>query len=182
MGNRGSELCLSCGLCCDGSLFSTGRLIGDEAALGRSLGLSIVEPTPRDGVFRFRQPCACFRDGSCSVYDQQKPEVCTTYRCELLDGYAAGTIDLESCRAVIEDVQALERELEVAMGHACGTFTYTRMIEYALARRPHEQPERHVRFLAACARYLGLGHRYFRFPTSELAAIVAAAAQATADV
>jgi hypothetical protein len=171
----GSELCLSCGMCCDGSLFSDGRLLDDEVDRARSLDMAIVAPIVADGLSRFRQPCACFRDGSCAVYDTWKPDVCTTYRCELLDGFTAGTIDLASCRDVVGSVQSVQHELEAAMGLESGAFTYARLLTYALTVRPHEEPERHVRFMAACNRYLELGKRHFRFPTVELAAIVAEA-------
>ena len=178
----GSELCLSCGMCCDGSLFSDGRLLDDEVDRARSLGMAIVEPSVADGLSRFRQPCSCFRDGSCAVYDTWKPDVCTTYRCALLDGYTARAIDLEACRDVVVSVRQVQHELEAAMGLADGTFTYSALLSYALTVRPHEQPERHVRFMTACNRYLGLGRTHFRFPTAELAAIVAEAERGTAAV
>jgi hypothetical protein len=158
-------------MCCDGSLFSHGVLIDDEVDLARSLRMDVFQSG--EGVFRFRQPCECFQHGSCSVYDQAKPNVCSTYRCELLNGCAAGTIDLESCRDVVGWMQGLKHELEAEMGLAFATFTYAQLVDFAVTVRPHEHPEEHERFMLACRRYLGLGKSYFRFPFDELAEIVA---------
>jgi hypothetical protein len=169
----GADLCLSCGLCCDGSLFSNGLLIGDEVDLARSLGMAVLRSSGGTGSFKFGQPCSCFRDGCCAVYDQEKPSVCTTYRCELLEGYSAGTIDLESCRDVIGWMQGLTHELEVEMELAFATFTHAQLVTYARTVRPHEEPERYARFMDACDRYLDLGTRFFRFPNTDLATIIA---------
>jgi hypothetical protein len=161
-------------MCCDGSLFSNGLLVDDdEVGLARSLGMEILGGPEAGTSWKFRQPCACFQAGACAVYDQPKPGVCRTYRCELLDGYEADTIDLESCRDVVGWVQGLKHELEVEMGLAFGTFTYWHLVAYAITVRPHEEPERSPRFMLACNRYLELGRKFFRFPTADLAAIVA---------
>jgi hypothetical protein len=170
---EGADLCLSCGMCCDGTLFSSGALLDREVDLARSLGMELFQSTKDAGVFKFRQPCACFREGSCAVYDQAKPAVCTTYRCELLKGYTAGTIDLDSCVDVVGWMQGLMHQLEAEMGLAFGTFTYWHLVTYVLTVRPHEQPERYERFLLSCRRYLDMGHRLFGFPLAELEAIVA---------
>ena len=72
----GSALCLSCGMCCDGSLFSNGLLVDDEeVGLARSLGLEILGGPEAGTSWKFRQPCACFQAGECAVYDQEKPGV-----------------------------------------------------------------------------------------------------------
>jgi hypothetical protein len=72
----GAALCLSCALCCDGTLFGGAPLEPDE-----------VEPAVRAGlrVFRsdFEQPCAALRGCSCSIYEA-RPRACRKFECRLL--------------------------------------------------------------------------------------------------
>ena len=176
----GSELCLSCGMCCDGSLFGNGALLEDEVDLARALGMEPFQSSPSDLTFKFRQPCRVLRRWLFAVYDQEKPSVCTSYRCELLNRYAAGTMDLGSCLDVVGWMKGLVRELEEEMGVAFGEFTFGHLVAYAVTVRPHEDPQRFERFLLSCRRYLGLGKSLFTFPTAEIEAIVADAERASA--
>ncbi len=75
-----SDLCLACGLCCDGSLFESAKLHPGEEELVRSLGLKImfVDNT----TLGFKQPCPAF-NSHCSVYEQ-RPQVCQKFRCKQL--------------------------------------------------------------------------------------------------
>src|SRR6516164_4862180 len=84
----GSELCLQCGLCCDGTVFHHGRLDDGEQDFVESLGLP-VEPKPGGG-HALSLPCPAFLDGCCSRYTEPRPAICGDYRCGLLNEYVAG--------------------------------------------------------------------------------------------
>lgn len=79
--NDVSELCLACGLCCDGTLFGDVELQSkDDANLLKSLGLKIRSR----GRPRFTQPClALGSDCHCRIYGN-RPTQCRSFECALL--------------------------------------------------------------------------------------------------
>jgi hypothetical protein len=87
-------LCLECGLCCTGYLFTHASLKDDEVPDAIALGLP-VDKQNKSGERYFELPCPLY-DRKCSIYnDPRKPERCTTYKCKLL-------IDLESNKISID--------------------------------------------------------------------------------
>ncbi len=96
-----SELCLGCGICCDGSLFSSGPLEPEEVPVARRLGLVI-----EDGDFR--QPCARLDVSTkrCGVY-AERPSACRAYRCELLVELERGAVSIEQARASVRRLREL---------------------------------------------------------------------------
>ena len=105
------SLCLACGLCCDGTLFTAIPLQGDE------LVPLPVERTPT-GAHRLQQPCAGLRGLACTVY-AQRPRACRQYRCLLLVALEADEVSLADAQATIVGLRAqlaalsqlVEREL-----------------------------------------------------------------------
>ena len=157
---NGSDLCLQCGACCDGTLFDRARLGDDQFDLAASLGME----TARDpeGSGGFVQPCPRFRGGCCSIYDQPKPRICGDYQCGLLRAYLAGDENLDRCLASINLVRSLAHELEVAMGIAAGTFTMGALTEHLAAVCPWNAPEEHERLLMATLRFDARRHEVLR--------------------
>jgi hypothetical protein len=72
-----SQLCRSCGACCDGSLFHRARLSPEEVEPARRNGLRVI----RDKGFE--QPCSQLEDKSCKIY-ASRPGVCQRFTCKLL--------------------------------------------------------------------------------------------------
>ena len=66
---------MSCGLCCDGSIFQLVKLRPGE----RPPGLRLV---PAHDAFA--QPCGCLEGTRCTIYPQ-RPVACRGFRCRLLD-------------------------------------------------------------------------------------------------
>ena len=57
--DSGEQLCLACGLCCDGTLFDLVKLeASDDAAKLKTLGLPVKVSRGKTPVARFPQPCA----------------------------------------------------------------------------------------------------------------------------
>ncbi len=91
-------LCLSCGLCCDGSLFWAVPVAPEEAG-----------PLSLDAEGRLRQPCACF-DGACTIYPE-RPSACREFDCRVLQTVRAGRRDAAWARREIAAMRRLVTEL-----------------------------------------------------------------------
>lgn len=111
------QLCLSCGLCCDGTLFRDVELQpGDDAAKLRALGLPIPRSARR--VPRFAQPCAALcADLRCRVY-ADRPARCRQFECAVFKAVASGEVEppaalktIRQTRQMAEKVRRLLREL-----------------------------------------------------------------------
>ena len=93
------SLCLSCGLCCDGSLF-----------WGVSLEEGEVSPSPTDEAGVLRQPCACF-DGACTIYSA-RPTECRAFTCHVLDAVTEGSRDRDWALAQIAGMRRILAALD----------------------------------------------------------------------
>ena len=165
----GSELCLQCGMCCDGTLFPIATLKEGEQAFAESLGL-VVESQPDGSVLGFQLRCPRFVDGGCSIYAHPRPHICGAYHCELLKGYEAGTMELDEALPVVQLFRSLARELEVSMGIPAGHYTRSAVQQYLaeietwiIPAGAPALPPALVRFLVAFHRLNLLGVKYFGY-------------------
>jgi len=103
------NLCLSCGLCCNGVIFADVKLErGEDAAHFQELGLPIrcsggrrpsaTEAIP--GSASFTQPCAALDGCRCRVY-ADRPSYCRKFECLLLKSVNAGHTDSVEARRII---------------------------------------------------------------------------------
>lgn len=85
------QLCLACGLCCDGTLFDGVQLeSGDDAGKLKTLGLPVAFSRGRKPVGRFPQPCAALcADRTCRLY-ADRPGQCRAFECKLFKQLRAG--------------------------------------------------------------------------------------------
>jgi len=88
-----AQLCTTCGMCCDGTLFHSVELkSGDSARRIASLGIKLRR---KKGVEFFLQPCSAHRESqgvcSCKIYDQ-RPLRCRLFCCRQLLGVESGEI------------------------------------------------------------------------------------------
>jgi Fe-S-cluster containining protein len=117
-----SQLCLECGLCCNGVIFADVRLQpGDDPARLTSLGLPLTAaPASRPArtrIQKFPQPCAALEGCRCSIYPD-RPEYCRAFECLLLKRVQSGRLEIPAARRSIraalrraEEVKRLLREL-----------------------------------------------------------------------
>lgn len=96
-------LCRRCGLCCDGSLFTSVPLAGDEIEPARRRGLVVI--TRGDGTPGVRQRCAALADGGCAVYEE-RPRCCRAYRCMLLTALGDDEVSLDDALVVVAEAHA----------------------------------------------------------------------------
>lgn len=91
-------ICVGCGMCCDGTMYRTVDVGGDDRIeLLETAGLVFFT---HDNVTSFRQPCSAFGPGCCSVYDG-RPSACRGYRCLLLRRHEAGEVSRDDARSLI---------------------------------------------------------------------------------
>lgn len=102
MSASAGHLCLSCGLCCDGSLFW---------AVPVERGENV--PVPLDAEGRLRQPCARF-NGACTIY-ADRPSACRSFDCRVLQTVQAGRRDEAWARAQIADMRRVLAALDAAL-------------------------------------------------------------------
>ncbi|MBL8920184.1 MAG: YkgJ family cysteine cluster protein [Myxococcaceae bacterium] len=103
-----SALCLSCGVCCDGTLFATAPLAPGEAA-------RLAERVSVLDADTMEFPCRALDGVRCTIYDD-RPRICREFNCLVLAELAAGRITEEEARAFIDEVLTRRRALADAMG------------------------------------------------------------------
>lgn len=106
------SICVGCGLCCDGTLHSYTRVKEKDEAAVAAACLEVVEV---DGQRTFRQPCPHFSNGRCGIY-AQRPPVCRTYRCALLERVDDGRMSAPEAREKIAKAKMLAGLVKQAHG------------------------------------------------------------------
>ena len=102
------QLCLACGLCCDGTLFDGVQLEpGDDAPRLKSLGLPVAFSRGRKPVARFPQPCrALCTDRTCRLY-ADRPHQCRIFECGVFKEMQAGCTDLAAALRQVKKARRL---------------------------------------------------------------------------
>jgi Fe-S-cluster containining protein len=103
----GSSLCLSCGLCCSGAIYSWAPLQDDEPETYSSK-VKVVEV---DGELRMELGCPCLDGARCGIYHEGRPTVCGEYKCSLLRRTEHGSIELEAAKATVARARELATEV-----------------------------------------------------------------------
>jgi len=104
--NSGEQLCLACGLCCDGTLFDNVRLgPGDDAKKLQALGLPVKVSRGQTPVTFFRQPCtALCADRTCRVY-ADRPGQCRAFECGVFKDVQAGRITFAGALLLVKQAR-----------------------------------------------------------------------------
>ena len=143
-GSLPEQLCLACGLCCNGVLFKDVELQPvDDAERLRSLGLPIREARraqskhgnskPETRNSKFPQPCAALCEGNhCRIYSE-RPARCREFECALFKSVAAGQTELAAALKTIraahqraDEVRRLLRALGDADEHLALSLRFKR--------------------------------------------------------
>lgn len=92
------QLCLQCGLCCNGVIFGDVELQpGDDPARLAALGVPLSR---RGHKTKFPQPCPCLEGLRCRIY-ADRPVRCRTFDCRLLQRTAAGEMRVADACLII---------------------------------------------------------------------------------
>ena len=103
-----SDLCVSCGLCCTGAIFSHAKLTEDDKAILADAGVS-----QSDGVYvddRLPLPCHFLSGTACTIYDQGRPKICGEYLCKLVRDVDAGKTSMDEAKQVAAEARQLLAE------------------------------------------------------------------------
>jgi uncharacterized protein len=103
------QLCLACGICCNGVLFRDVALRpGDDAGQLESLGLALSRLKTKT---RFQQPCSALGPlNRCRIYGQ-RPEHCRTFQCALFQAVAGGTVGMAGAFRTVQKTLKLARRV-----------------------------------------------------------------------
>jgi len=108
--SEATELCLSCGLCCTGYLFSWVRLKATELTPLEKLGLNVIRNDPRQRGFT--QPCPMW-NGQCTIYQSHDyPRGCDSYKCKLLRELLDEGILLSKALKIVKQTKAEIKAVE----------------------------------------------------------------------
>lgn len=109
---RAEDICLACGLCCNGVIFANVKLQpGDDASRLQSLGLHFSHTRPGRAP-RFQQPCLAFDGCRCRIY-AQRPEHCREFECLLLKSIHSGQRERS---AALELIRTAKAQAELVLG------------------------------------------------------------------
>lgn len=97
-----SQLCLDCGLCCDGTLFRYVAISGSEREELVRLGIGVGENRKGDVMWL---PCGKLEGKCCSIYEA-RPGGCRRFVCALGKRLEAKEVCLEDARAEVVKMQA----------------------------------------------------------------------------
>jgi hypothetical protein len=96
------NLCLTCGLCCNGVLFKDVVLQpADVRSKLVKLGLPLRRGARQD---RFPQPCAALEGCSCRIYTE-RPARCQQFECLLFQSVAQGQTTLPAALRLVRQAQ-----------------------------------------------------------------------------
>lgn len=97
-----SELCLDCGLCCDGTLFRHVRISSAERQQLEVLGIATGQKKQQDVMWL---PCGKLEGKCCSIYEQ-RPGGCQRFVCALGQRLEHKEIDFADAKRLVEEMQA----------------------------------------------------------------------------
>ena len=121
-GSLAEQLCLTCGLCCNGVLFKDVELQpGDDAVRLKSLGLPVRNRQSAMGnrQSKFPQPCvALCGDNRCRIY-AERPARCRQFECALFKSVAAGETPVAAALRTIRTARQRADRVR-ALLHALG--------------------------------------------------------------
>lgn len=104
--NESTNICLSCGICCDGTLIGFVQLSQEEAPEIRA----IMEIEQEKGQAFFLHPCKKFCDG-CTIYSK-RPKQCASFECGLLKSVEKKELPFNSAVEMINEVKLKRVEIE----------------------------------------------------------------------
>ena len=121
------NICLPCGICCDGTLIGFVQLDSEEVPVIKEL----MDIEDENGKGFFLHPCSCYCDG-CNIY-LKRPVHCANFKCRLLKSVEQKELDFDSAIAIINVVKqkkiAIEKKLAILKVELKSQSFYFKMVE-----------------------------------------------------
>lgn len=113
--SKGSELCVECGLCCQGFLHPYALVYDDEVDFVKALDLEPYtdERVPDEKLFRL--PCHHHKNGCCSIYPN-RPRVCGEYKCNVLLRFLDQGASFEKSQTLVRTAVHLVEAIQTHIG------------------------------------------------------------------
>ena len=105
-----SDLCVACGMCCDGTMFT--NVVANDAELVQMSFLGAETKVKEEKQF-FLQPCPAHNNGSCSIYET-RPRTCVGYKCALLRRVLNEEITPEQALIKVQRMKKAKQDLNVS--------------------------------------------------------------------
>ena len=102
-----TNICLSCGLCCDGTLIGFVQLESEELSPVRKL--MEIEQTGENGMFFL--PCNELSCNGCNIYSQ-RPKACRNFECRVLKSVEKKELTFDKATEVIDVVKQKKIAIE----------------------------------------------------------------------
>ena len=102
-----TNICLSCGLCCDGTLIGFVQLESEELSPVRKL--MEIEKTGENGMFFL--PCNELGCNGCNIYSQ-RPKACRNFECGVLKSVEKKELSFDNATEVIDVVKQKKIAIE----------------------------------------------------------------------
>ncbi len=94
------EICVKCGLCCDGTIFSGVALEKSEKDnLPPEFAKAYDHNSEKE---RFLQPCPAF-DQKCTIYHKKRAKVCGSFRCQLLIDFSKNKLTRQEADEIVKN-------------------------------------------------------------------------------
>jgi hypothetical protein len=157
--SKGSDLCLSCGLCCRGVLHNNAYVEEYEINKVRELSLSYFKKT--SGKSAFRLPCKLFIANKCSIYRESRPSTCENYRCKLLKRLLTGEININESKQVVSKIENLVKSIESQLSNDISDGLWLKISAKMPEINTMPYDKKNVDFMMACAKLRILLLKYF---------------------
>jgi hypothetical protein len=111
------SICITCGYCCDGTLFMQAHLNPGERGY---LPLRIEENSYSDGESDyFKLPCLYFSE-KCTIYDKKRADICSGYRCQLLKDFAGEKMTIDDALNIVREAGHMLEDIFTEYRHISG--------------------------------------------------------------
>jgi len=106
--NDEQTICITCGFCCDGTMFLFACLHpGEKGGLPEEIEKKVFSEKDEDF---FRLPCNYFSE-KCTIYDRPRAGVCGEFRCQLLHDFTDGKVTLCEALKIVKDASVMRDKL-----------------------------------------------------------------------
>ncbi len=102
------NICVNCGLCCDGTLFTFAKIRENEI-IDPSFDFNVSDS---DGKKGFKLGCCYLKDKTCTIYDRRPYSICSRFKCKTLQSFTENKIDYAKAMEIINNTIALKEGIE----------------------------------------------------------------------